>query len=77
MTIDLKKKYRTAGGQDVELHDIVKRNSAGRRVTFPVKGAVISVSATGRAVRTRCIWTMAGRYLAGKRHDYDLIEVKP
>lgn len=74
--IDLGKTYRTRDGQEVELTEIVPRNSAGGRVTFPVKGAIISISPTGRRLRKRGIWTLSGRWDAPKAGPKDLIEVK-
>lgn len=74
--VDPAKKYRTVGGQDVEISGIVKRNSAGHRVTFPVKGRILSETPTGRIRREHAIWTLAGRFMVGKNHKNDLIEVK-
>ena len=74
--IDPGKQYRTREGKDVEIRGVVKNNSAGNRVTYPVKGSILSETATGRVVRQYAIWTLAGRFMSGKNHKNDLIEVK-
>lgn len=74
--VDLDKEYRTRDGQEVELNNIVMRNSAGDRPTFPVKGAILSTTPTGRVRRRRAIWTLSGRWDATKAGDLDLVLVE-
>lgn len=78
MKIDISKKYRTRSGLAVELHEIELLNSAGREVTFPVKGSIVSVSASGRKSFMYQIWKLNGNSAAvdGWEHPYDLIEVE-
>jgi hypothetical protein len=74
--IDPGNAYRTRDGHDVEIRGVVKNNSAGNRVTYPVKGSILHKTSTGRVRREYAIWTLAGRFMSGKNHKNDLIEVK-
>lgn len=75
MIVDLKRKYRTRNGRAVELHDIVPLNSAGRLVTFPVKGSIIRVTPSGRRVPEYNIWRTDGRMSVFIVTDNDLVEI--
>jgi hypothetical protein len=71
--IDLTKKYRTASGKRVILHEIKEKNSAGEVVTFPVKGSIVIKE---KPFKTRYdIWRMDGRHLAVGSSLFDLVEV--
>jgi hypothetical protein len=78
MIVSLDKKYRTRRGDEVELHDIVLRNSAGFLVTFPVKGTIlVPLKKSTRVRRQFTIWTMDGRESAFVENNLDLVEVEP
>lgn len=73
--VTLDKKYRTVGGNDVELHEIRLQNSAGGFVTFPVKGSILHVKPSGRIVREYAIWKLDGHSMPTGTTPDDLIEI--
>jgi hypothetical protein len=71
--IDISKKYKTRDGCSVEGLHIKTTNSAGRKVTFPLKGNVV-IQKVYRKLHY-CIWTEKGTFhVIDKKHDWDLIE---
>jgi len=76
--ISLDKKYKTRSGLKVQLHNIKIHNSAGREVTYPVKGTIYMPPKQG-GVRERkryFIWSIDGKAdVVWNKPDLDLIEV--
>lgn len=71
----LGREYRTRSGDRVVIHEVKPFNSAGGRVTFPVKG---TVHWRGRArKKTYQIWTVDGRASVLRPHRHDIIEIAP
>ena len=60
------------------LHAIKLHNSAGREVTFPVKGTIITTLPSGRKRYTYTIWKLDGSAGAISHliNPEDLMEVK-
>jgi len=72
--IDLGKIQTTRGGKRVIALRYVPRNSAGRKVTFPIKGTVIERE---KPLRTSYqIWTEDGEVdpVWGRNPERDLVE---
>lgn len=58
LLIEKGKTYLTRSGKKVIIHDIKLTNSAGNKVTYPVKGIIIDKE---KPYRTRyCIWSIDG-----------------
>ena len=72
--IDLKQQYRTRSGKKVVLHEIVLNNSAGRSVTFPVKGTIYTKHKV-RTTKKYFIWTLTGHASVSELTDDDLIRI--
>lgn len=75
MIVDLTKRYATRDGREVELYDIVEFNSAGDRVTFPIKGNIITRTPAGRRRTAYTIWKRNGRADIFRESPDDLIEI--
>lgn len=72
--IDTTRKYTTREGATVTIHDIVPHNSAGERVTFPIKGSVRKL--VNVRYRTHYqIWTSDGRACVLGDHADDLMDL--
>lgn len=74
MEIKLGREYTTRKGDDVIIHEISPLNSAGFKVTFPVKGTIVRKLKKGNRVKREYnIWRLDGRIsIWGERED-DLI----
>jgi len=73
--IDPKKTYQTRAGQRVINISIVLKNSAGRFVTYPVKGSVVVREKPYQLVYH--IWSLSGRSnVVWPDPENDLVEVK-
>ena len=74
MKIEAGKKYHLRGGLTCEVFEIRLYNSAGNRVTFPVKGHILRTTPTGRVKRDYNIWKLNGQAMAVGEHMHDIIE---
>ena len=79
--IDLEKQYKTRDGHKVILHDIVLKNSCGKKVTYPVKGTIYldSKKNWGHQKTSYNCWSIDGitDVVWGNNKELDLIEVIP
>lgn len=73
--IDINKEYKTRDGNVVINLEYIPFNSAGKRVTFPIKGTIVYEKP--RKLQY-CIWTKDGKYdpTWSKEEGMDLVEVK-
>ena len=71
--IDIKKKYKTRGGKEVELSGIVMVNGIGNEVTYPVKGLIILKQRPRKT--ENCIWSLDGKYNVINNGEKDLVKV--
>lgn len=69
--IDINKKYRTVCGHDVVGLQRVEFNSAGNRVTFPIKG---SIKIPGKRSLKYEIWNEQGKCKVFGDSKFDLVE---
>lgn len=71
------RRYTTRSGQQVVIHETVPFNSCGAAVTFPIKGNVITKTASGRTQTRMQIWTPDGKADVMRSHQDDLIDFPP
>jgi hypothetical protein len=71
MKVSLDKKYQTRDGKKVTLYAIKGLT------TFPVKGALLHTTQSGRTKRDYQIWKIDGRFNAIGESYLDLVEVTP
>ena len=71
--IDCTKTYQTRNGKRVVNLTNVPFNSAGDKVTFPIKGTII---VREKPLKTSyAIWTIEGKYDVFRDNLWDLIEI--
>lgn len=67
---DTSKHYRTRSGAKVTIHEIVRFNSIGEEVTFPVKGSIKHPNKRGSRYTT---WTEKGNARVLNDHPDDIV----
>jgi len=80
--IDITKKYRTIGGDEVVDLQYIPKNSAGKKVTYPIKGTIIRKGQTGRwghQKKDYQIWSEDGivDIVSGKHAEDNLVLDEP
>lgn len=74
MNIQADKWYRTRDGRKARVHALVLKNSAGRYVTYPVKGLLYTQGKSGKWKSAYAIWSIDGRFSVLEESGRDLIE---
>jgi predicted membrane GTPase involved in stress response len=70
------KSYKTKSGKKVIIHNIKLFNDAGREVTYPVKGTIITKRKGKSDKHEYAIWSLDGRANVVFSDTNDLIEVE-